>query len=135
MKVIVDTDIWSEALRKKIHRKSKYIAELIDLINESRVQMLGPIRMEVLCGIREIQKFEKLKLAISKYPDGRLNEPVFVAAASMFNSCRSKGIQGSKTDFIICAYSVLHKMAIFTKNKDFIHYQKHLPIELHHSKN
>ena len=131
MKVIVDTDIWSEALRRKVNQNTKYINKLIELLNESRVQMLGPIRMELLCGIREQQKFNKLQQAISKYPDGLLNPEVYVTAASMFNTCRSKGVQGSNTDFIICAFSIIHKMSIFTQDQDYLHYQKYLPIQLH----
>ena len=47
MRVIVDTDVWSEAFRKK-GPKSVFVDELGRLIREGRIQMIGVIRMEIL---------------------------------------------------------------------------------------
>ena len=128
MRVIVDTDVWSEAFRKG-GTKSRYVDELFDLIQEGRIQMIGCIRMEILCGIRE-EKVLNLSEKLEAFPDRALGTEVFVTAARFFNLCRSKGIQGSNIDFIICACSVLWKMPILTKDKDFTRYQKLLPIEI-----
>ena len=43
-------------------------------------------------------------------------------AARFFNQCRSKGVQGSNTDFLLCALSARHDLAIFTIDEDFKHY-------------
>ena len=59
MRVIVDTDVWSEAFRKK-GPKSEYVDELLNLIQEGRIQMIGVIRMEILCGIRGDKMFRNL---------------------------------------------------------------------------
>ena len=131
MRVIVDTDVWSEALRNPPKDHSAHALELSELIQNARVQMIGFIRMEILCGIREKKKFDRLKEAISAFPDAPLDTEVFLAAASMFNLCRSKGVQGSMTDLIVCACSVLWKMPILTKDKDYHNYRKLIPIELH----
>ena len=129
MRVIVDTDVWSEAVRKG-GTKSRYVDELFDLIQEGRIQMIGCIRMEILCGIREEKVLNHLSEKLEAFPDRALGTEVFVTAARFFNLCRSKGIQGSNIDFIICACSVLWKMPILTKDKDFTRYQKLLPIEI-----
>ena len=42
-----------------------------------------------------------------------------------------QGIQGSNTDFLICAVAVRHARAIFTTDKDFAGYARALPIRLH----
>ena len=55
----------------------------------------------------------------------------YIAAAGFFNLCRSKGVQGSNTDFLICAVAVRAKVSIFTLDKDFDLFSKHLPIVLH----
>jgi predicted nucleic acid-binding protein len=52
-------------------------------------------------------------------------------AAEYFNTARNKGIQGSNTDFLICAISTRREMPAFTTDKDFIHYQSVLPVRLH----
>lgn len=129
MKIIVDTNVWSEALHKK-SQQSEYVDELSALIEEGRVELLGIVQMEILCGIRDAQVFRKLESLLSVFPVRRLDSEVFVLAAQFFNKCRSHGIQGSNSDFIICAASVIWKCPILTKDKDFTHYQKHLPIEL-----
>lgn len=129
MKVIVDTDVWSEAFRRK-GSKSEFVGELQNLIQEGRVQMIGIIRMEILCGIRGEKMFRTLNGKLDAFPDRSLDSEVFVTAARFLNLCRSKGIQGSNNDFIICACSMLWKMPVLTKDKDFIGYRKIFPIEL-----
>lgn len=129
MRVIVDTDVWSEAFRKG-GVESAYVGELRNLIQEGRVQMIGCIRMEILCGIRNEKMFRELTLRLEAFPDKPLDTDVYVTAASYFNLCRSKGIQGSNNDFILCACSALWKIPILTKDKDFASYRKLLPIEL-----
>lgn len=53
MNVIVDTCIWSEALRKTSKNKNQEIIyDLTELIREDRVIMLGLIRQEILSGVK-----------------------------------------------------------------------------------
>lgn len=130
MKVIVDTDVWSEALRKKNGKRSVYADELADLIQEGRVEMIGPIRMEVLSGIRDQEIFDAFSANLSAFVDRTIPSEVYVLAAKFFNLCRSKGIQGSNTDFLICACSVHWRIPVLSKDKDYLLYKKHLPIEL-----
>lgn len=92
--------------------------------------MLGPIRMEILCGIRDEAGFQTIQKQLATFPDPILEEEVLVTAARFFNLCRNKGIQGSNTDFVICACSMLWKMPILTKDKDFVGYRELLPIDL-----
>jgi len=44
MKVIVDTSIWSLSLRRAKHRKETDSKKLIQIIEDGRIVMLGPIR-------------------------------------------------------------------------------------------
>lgn len=132
MKVLVDTDVWSESLRKREGKPSDHVLELRNLIQEGRVQLIGFIRMEVLSGIREKAQFDRLHSSLKAFPDKTLSEELFVMAARFFNLCRSKGIQGSNYDFLLCACSVSWRMPILSKDKDFQQYKKHLPIELLH---
>ena len=52
-------------------------------------------------------------------------------AAFYFNLCRSKGIQGSNTDFLICSIAIRNNFSLFTVDKDFLLFSKHIPIQLH----
>ena len=54
MMVLVDTPVWSLALRRRpehLSRSQQVLASaLAELIREGRVQMVGPIRQELLSG-------------------------------------------------------------------------------------
>ncbi|MEZ5534987.1 MAG: PIN domain-containing protein [Thiolinea sp.] len=129
MKVIVDTCIWSKALRRPVNQHPEIISSLTDLIQESRVVVPGAIRQEVLSGVKHDAQFNKLKQALSPFPDLPLQSSDYELAAQFYNQLRAKGIQGSSTDFLICAVAVNYELAIFTDDKDFDHFGKHLPLQ------
>ena len=130
MKIIVDTCVWSLAFRRKSGNKQAK-ENLISLINEYRIILLGPIRQEVLSGIPNKKQFNVLKETLSNFPDYNIQSTDYEAAADMFNICRSHGIQGSFVDFTICSVAIKNKFLIYSTDKDFINYKKHLPVELY----
>jgi predicted nucleic acid-binding protein len=105
--------------------------QLRDLIADHRVEIIGPIRQEILSGIRYEDKLRKVDTYLSPFLDIPIIKEDYVTAARFFNLCRSKGIQGSNTDFLICAVALRNRLAIFTKDKDFLHFAKYLPIVLY----
>ena len=132
MKIIIDTCVWSLALRRQKNITTSIEAkELEELIKEVRVQLIGPIRQEVLSGIKIKSQFEQLKKVLGFFPDLSLDSKDFELAAEYYNCLRGKGIQGSNTDFLICAVSVRYDMPIFTVDKDFRHFKKHIPISVY----
>lgn len=131
MKVIVDTSVWSLALRRDKDDSPSSVQELRHLIHDHRVQMMGPIRQEILSGIRSKSQFKKLQRHLESFPDLPIFTEDYVAAAQFFNHCRSKGIQGSNTDFLICAAAVRNKFSIYTTDKDFQMFSKYIQIVLH----
>jgi len=128
--VIVDSDVWSEAFRRK-GKESVSVLALRTLVSEGTVVMIGPIRQETLSGIRDTQRFEMIRDALRAFPSQRISEPIYELAASFYNLCRSKGVQGSNTAFLICACAVEWKASILTKDKDFQRYVNYLPIDLY----
>ncbi len=131
MKVLVDTSVWSLALRRKSVAHDAAVIELRDLIKELRVQMIGPVRQEILSGIPSKSQFLELRETLRAFPDLELTVGDYELAAEFFDAGRKRGIQGSNTDFLICALSKRHEMPIFTTDKDFVLFRKHLPITLH----
>ena len=131
MKIIIDTCVWSLALRRNAPLNNEYISELKELIKEVRVQLIGPVRQELLSGIKLKNQFDLLKGHLKAYDDLELEREDYELAAEFFNTARKKGIQGSNTDFLICAISTIHDMPILTTDKDFTNFQAVLPIKLH----
>jgi len=76
-------------------------------------------------------QFKKLQKHLESFPDLPILTEDYVAAAQLFNHCRSKGIQGSNTDFLICAVAVKNKFSIYTMDKDFEMFSKYIQIVLH----
>jgi len=93
--------------------------------------MIGPIRQEILSGIRSESQFKNLRKHLESFPDLPILTEDYVAAARFFNRCRSKGIQGSNTDFLICAVAVRNNFSIYTTDKDFQLFSEHIQIVLH----
>ncbi len=131
MKIIVDTCIWSAALRRTKQVQSAAVEELRCLITDHRVQMIGPIRQEVLSGIRDASQFRRLSQHMVSFPDLLILTEDYVMAAKYFNLCRGKGIQGSNTDFLICSVAIHRKYAVFTTDRDFDMFAEHIPVVLH----
>jgi predicted nucleic acid-binding protein len=129
MKVLVDTCIWSYALRHK-HPKVEIVIKLREIIKDGRLVIIGPIRQEILSGISNLAQFETLKEHLSPFKDVPLNSSHFIKAAEFSNSCTKNGVQGSATDFLLCSVAYLENLEIFTSDIDFKHYKKILPIEL-----
>lgn len=131
MIVLVDTSVWSLALRRNAPAAGAETKELLELIGEVRVQMIGPVRQELLSGVRHPAQFANLCEHLRAFPDLKLSSQDYETAAEFFNLCRAQGIQGSNTDFLICAVAVRVKIPIFTTDADFTLFQQHLPIALH----
>lgn len=129
MKVLVDTSIWSEVLRRNAINHD-IARNLEDLIKDTRVFIIGPIRQELLSGISNLAQFNKVKNTLSFFSDISLTTKHFINAAEFSNKCRKKGVQGSTTDFLICSVSYLENTLIYTKDLDFKNFKKHLPINL-----
>jgi predicted nucleic acid-binding protein len=131
MRILVDTSVWSVSLRRARRSESSPARELRNLIADHRVEIIGPIRQEILSGIRENTQFKKLEKHLAAFPDIPITTDDYVMAARFFNLCRAKGVQGSNTDFLICAVAVRRHCAIYTTDKDFSLFAKHIPIALH----
>jgi len=129
--VLVDTSVWSLALRRPAAHGSREAAELVELIREGRVAMMGAIRQEILSGIKAAEQHRNLRDRLRAFSDEALDETDYEEAAFCFNRCRAKGLQGSNTDFLICAVSMRRKLAILTTDKDFAGFAKVLRFELH----
>ena len=103
MKLLVDTSVWSLALRRKgtaslSPDEQKLKAELVQAIQDGRVAMLGLLRQELLSGIKEKAQFDKVKAALGPY----LDEPISTAdheyAARVYNECRNQGVEAGTVD-------------------------------------
>jgi predicted nucleic acid-binding protein len=127
MRVLVDTTVWSLVIRRRapdlVLRKA-----VEELIAQNAVEIIGPIRQECLSGAKDLNQYASFRTFLRGFPDLPLITDDYELAASFFNTCRSKGIQGSHIDFLICAVADRAKLQIFTTDLDFDRYAKLIPI-------
>jgi predicted nucleic acid-binding protein len=133
--VLVDTSVWSLALRRRAEdlnaEEKAAVAELSELIREGRARMIGLIRQELLSGIRTAAQYEKLRETLHAFPDEAIGTTDYEAAAKASNDCRAKGVVVSLVDVLICAVATRRGWAILTTDPDFRNYAKTFPIKLH----
>jgi predicted nucleic acid-binding protein len=133
--VLVDTSVWSLALRRKAEDLSAgeniIVAELSELVKEGRARIFGLIRQELLSGIRSAAQYEKLRSALRSFPDVVIDTSDYESAAKASNECRAKGLVVSIVDILTCEIALSRDWLIFTTDPDFGHYARVLPIKLH----
>ncbi len=130
MKVLVDTPIWSEYFRRSTPNTAA-TEGLEKLIREGGAILIGPVRQEVLSGIREVKQYERLVKALRPFPNEDLPIDDFELAAKISNDGRARGIQGSPTDFLLCAVAIRLQFPIFTLDRDFAQYASLFPLDLY----
>jgi predicted nucleic acid-binding protein len=130
MKVLVDTSVWSLALRRRTPARERAVETLRALIEQGRVAMIGVIRQELLSGIRTPEAFVRVRDHLRPFADEPLDTADFERAAEHFNACRAQGVQGSNADFLICAAAERRGFHILTTDEDFTRFASVLPITL-----
>jgi len=135
MNVLVDTSVWSLALRRKSESLSAseklLVAELAELIREGRARMIGLVRQELLSGIKTAAQYEKLRTDLRHFPDVAIDTSDYELAAEAGNRCRAKGVVVSIVDILLCAVAMRREWAIFTTDPDFLNYSKVVPLAMH----
>lgn len=105
--------------------------ELAELIREGRAQLIGPIRQELLSGIRDESQFERLRERLRAFDDEPLVSEDYEEAALISNGCRTAGIAGSAVDFLVCAVALRRGWQVFTTDEGFPKYARNAPITLY----
>ena len=132
--VLVDTPIWSLALRRRAADLSpaerRLTQALHDLIRMRQVQLLGATRQETLSGIREESQFGRIRDHLRGFSDVAIDSADYEEAARIGNQCRQRGIADSTVDMLVCAVALRRSWEIFTTDRDFIQYARVVSIQM-----
>ena len=133
--ILVDTGVWSLALRRRPQqlplKDHKLVQHWADLADKGLIAIVGPIRQEVLSGLRHAAQFTRLQAALDAFHFIETTVEDFDRAAEFFNTCRSHGIAGGDVDMLICSLAVAHRLPLFTIDSDFERYAQYLPLDLY----
>ena len=131
MSLIVDTSVWSLALRRDNPQDGKEVKLLRRALSEGiAVFTTGLVLQELLQGFLGakatsliIERFAALPFIIPDRVD-------HIQAAEIRNRCRRKGIQTGTIDALLAQLCLRHDLELLTTDKDFKHISKVYPLRL-----
>ena len=133
--VLVDTSVWSLALRRRPRDLNAAEKSIVDewssLVRSGAAALIGPIRQEILSGVRRTGEFDRLRTVLSAFRYIPILPRDYDEAASYLNRCRARGIAGTSVDLLLCAVATRAKAAVFAVDVDFEQFEKALPLRLH----
>lgn len=131
MKVIVDTSIWSLALRRQGHIQNPDAETLKKIIKDGEdIYLIGIILQEILQGIRKAEDFARLKKYLNAFPLLEIKREPYIKAAELKNHLSKKGVQISTIDALIASATIANDCCLYTNDKDFDHIAKHSQLKL-----
>ena len=122
MKVLVDTSIWSLALRRKggsanlNDEEKSLVALLVEAIRDGRALVAGPVRQEVLSGIATPEQFAEVKTRLDPFPDQTIASEDYIEAARLYNLCRRRGVECGAVDMLLCALAWRNEWTILARD-------------------
>ena len=131
MKLLIDTSVWSEALRRKdksLNSSESVIRKIID--NNDEIVVTGIILTEILSGISNPKLFAEIKKILNDFSYLETVKDDYIYAAELRNKCRQKGITAGSYDFLIASVAIRNKLILVTFDKDFINISKHTKLKI-----
>lgn len=122
MKLLADSCAWPLLLRRRTGillsgDEQLILSSLEEAIRDGQVVIIGPIRQEVLSGIKDAAQFDKVRMALEAFEDESLSTFHFEEAARLFNLCRGRGVECGCTDILICAVAIERQCGILTYDR------------------
>jgi predicted nucleic acid-binding protein len=129
--VLVDTSVWSLALRRDAPQGIKETQILSRCLQRQDVlYTTGIIVQEILQGFRGpkqrdriLERFSSLPLIVPDLTD-------HINAASLQTNCRQKGIQIGTIDALLAQLALGHDLEMLTADRDFILMARHVPLRI-----
>ncbi len=131
MTLLVDTSVWSLALRRDQESTVVQVSALRNALEGGEmVVTTGLVLQELLQGFSGprarddiIERFAALPLLS---PDRRDH----IDAAALRNLCRRAGVQIGTIDALIAQLCIRHDLALLTTDNDFVRVASHSPLQL-----
>jgi predicted nucleic acid-binding protein len=129
--VLVDTSVWSLALRRDTAPDTAEMKTLTRCLERQHILFTtGIILQELLQGFRGpkqrdriIEHFSSLPLIVPDFAD-------HVAAAALQTTCRQKGIQIGTIDALLAQLAIGHDLELLTADRDFVLISRHASLRL-----
>lgn len=131
MTLLVDTSVWSLALRRDSPALEPEVQMLLDALAGSDIVVTtGLVLQELLQGFNGakakaaiIDRFSALALVQPDRAD-------YIAAAEVRNTCRRAGVQVGTVDALIAQICIRNDLTLLTTDQDFTHAARHCALKV-----
>lgn len=130
MTVLVDTSVWSLALRRDTPPDSPAVAQLTTALTSDLVVTTGLIVQELLQGFLPERTQTHLRQRLGALAYVHPTRDDHVAAAELRNDCRRAGVQLGTVDALIAQLCIAHNLELLSTDRDFVHAARHSRLRL-----
>lgn len=131
MTLLVDTSVWSLALRRDAPADAPEVQALIGALDGSEIVVTtGLVLQELLqgfsgpkAGAAIVERFSALALVEPGRDD-------YIAAAEVRNTCRRAGVRIGTVDALIAQLCIASDLTLLTTDLDFSHVAKHCKLRV-----
>jgi predicted nucleic acid-binding protein len=122
MSLLVDTSVWSLALRRDRPASAPEVEELVRALSSGEsVITTGLILQELLQGFAGPRSRDQILERLSALPFLAPARQDHVNAAELRNSCRRAGVQIGTIDALLAQLCLTHSLTLLTTDRDFDH--------------
>ena len=120
MSYLVDTSVWSLALRRDVPDTTRAVAELKRALEAGdEILVTGLVLQELLQGFNRPKAYSQIIDYFSVLPFLIPEREDYINAAGLRNLCRKKGIQAGTIDALLASLCIESDINILTTDKDF----------------
>lgn len=131
MTLLVDTSVWSLALRRDGTFDAKEVLALREaLTGADSVVTTGLVLQELLQGFNGPKAKEAIIEHFGALPLIQPDRQDHVAAAEVRNACRRGGVQIGTIDALLIQLCGRYEMTLLSSDKDFANAARHVPFRL-----
>ena len=131
MTLLVDTSVWSLALRRDVEATEPEVQELKDaLFGADVVVTTGLVLQELLQGFSGAKAQTQIIERFAALPLLQPDRDDHIGAAALRNACRQAGVQIGTIDALLAQLAVRHDLTLLTSDKDFTHAAKHCALRV-----
>lgn len=131
MTLLVDTSVWSLAMRRDGANESKEVIALREALDGAdSVVTTGLVLQEILQGFSGPKAKEAIIDRFGALPLIQPDRQDHIAAAEVRNVCRRSGLQVGTIDALLIQLCGRYELTLLSSDKDFANAAPHVPFKL-----
>ena len=131
MTLLVDTSVWSLALRRDSASSAPELATLKNALESGDlVVTTGLVLQELLQGFSGPKAHAQIVQRFAALPLVQPDREDHVAAAGLRNVCRRAGVQIGTIDALLAQLCIRHELTLLSTDRDFALVAEHRPLRV-----